>query len=104
LAWLYVHGALPQAEIDHADGNRSNNAIANLRLATRADQMANLKRPRTNTSGFKGVSLYRTGKWAAHIAIDGRPKHLGYFETPQEAHDAYAAAALQKNPRFARLA
>lgn len=103
LAWFYVNGRWPNAEIDHRNGNIADNSIANLREATRGQQMANLKRPRTNTSGFKGVSFYkRQRRWRAYIATDGKPKHLGYFDTAEEAHAAYAKAAVAQFGEFAR--
>src|SRR5690606_28968194 len=69
LAWFYVHGRPPQSGIDHIDGNPSNNRIANLREATQSQNNANAKRPRHNTSGFKGVSKSR-GKWQAVVQCD----------------------------------
>lgn len=103
LAWFYVHKQWPTAEIDHIDGNPSNNAIANLRLATRAQQMANIKRASTNTSGFKGVSFHKkSSRWRAYISISGRPKHLGYFDSPERANAAYVEAAKAIRGDFAR--
>ena len=104
LAWFYVYGAWPVEEIDHRNGRRADNSLSNLREATRAQQMANLKRPRTNTSGFKGVSFHKKRRrWRAYIAVDGRPRHLGYFDTAEAAHAAYAAAAAEQFGEFARV-
>jgi hypothetical protein len=51
----------------------------------------------TNTSGRKGVNLYRNGKWRATIG----QRHLGYFDTAQEAADAYDRAAVEHFGEFA---
>jgi len=50
---------------------------------------------------LKGVSLHR-GKWYATIGLKGRKHFLGYFETPAEAHAAYAKAARKLFGKFAR--
>jgi len=55
LAWLYQTGTWPLAIVDHRDGNRSNDAWDNLRLATRTQNNCNRGKQRVNTSGFKGV-------------------------------------------------
>lgn len=88
LAWLYTHGQWPD-EIDHIDGDRSNNAISNLRLATRTQNNVNSKRP-SGRSGLKGAYLdLRTRKWYSQIQIGGQVRYLGSFNTPEEAHMAF---------------
>ena len=92
LAWLYVYGRLPR-EIDHINGNRSDNRLCNLREATHAQNLENISPTPKGANSLIGASfLARTGKWSAQIQIGGRKKHLGYFATEQEAHDAYKAA------------
>ena len=104
LAWLYVHGFWPSDQIDHIDGIRHNNHIANLRQATNCQNCQNSKRPCNNTSGFKGASWHRQiGKWKAQIMVDGDKIYLGIFATAEEAHAAYCAAAVQHYGEFARF-
>ena len=92
LAWLYVHGKWPTHEIDHIDGNRANNAIANLRDVTRSVNHQNLRRARSDSAhGFLGVSPF-FGKWKARITVNRVFQHLGVFDTPEEAHAAYLEA------------
>ena len=103
LAWFYVHGEWPTEQIDHRDLNPANNAIANLRLATCSQNHGNLRRPSTNTSGFKGI--YRHLRWwRAVIVVRGVRHHLGSFQTPEEAHAAYVVAATAFHGEFARAA
>ncbi|WP_082710194.1 HNH endonuclease signature motif containing protein [Burkholderia sp. TSV86] len=92
LAWLYMHGSWPAREIDHIDGNRSNNAISNLREADRSLNNRNIRRARiTNKLGILGV--HRRGeKFIAQIRANGRELHLGCFQTPEEAREAYLRA------------
>lgn len=92
-------------EVDHRDGDRSNNALANLRLASTGENAQNRKRRSDNSSGFVGVSLHRpSGKWWAQICVKGKRRSLGLHETPDAAHRAYLDAkrdvhAFQPVPR-----
>jgi len=103
LAWFYVTGRWGRPTIDHRDGDGTNNRLNNLRPATRSQNSANSRRPRHNTSGYKGVGLHRgPGKWRATIARKEKKIHLGTFATPQEAHEAYVKAARKLFGKFAR--
>jgi hypothetical protein len=107
IAWLHVHGEWPPPPliIDHINCNILDNCIANLRLATRSQNMAYAKRMKTNTSGLKGVSWYRqTSRWTAGIHFRGKNIHLGYFHNPEDAHAAYCRAAVELYGEFARFA
>ena len=107
LAWLAVHGKHPAGEVDHRNGNRADNRIANLRVGTHAQNAQNQPLRVTNTSGRDGVSWSKPhGKWAAYIVKAGRKKHLGLFECIDRASEAYMAAkaklhAFQPVPRDA---
>ena len=94
VAWAYVHGHWPIAEIDHINGNRTDNRIKNLRQATRSLNNQNKYRAMSNsTHGVLGVHLHKgTNRWRARIAVDGKDYHLGLFDTPEKAHAAYVAA------------
>ncbi len=94
LVWLFVHGNFPPFELDHRDGNPSNNIVSNLRLCGRSGQSKNTRISKNNKCGIKGV-CYRTDrdKWRANIFINNRQTHLGYFDTKEEAAKAYRDAA-----------
>jgi HNH endonuclease/AP2 domain len=105
LAWFYMTGRWGRPMIDHRDGNRANNRLSNLRVATSSQNNANRPLPRHNTSGFKGVHFdRRLRKWKACICKDWRTKYLGVFPTPEAAHAAYVAAARKLHGEFARMA
>ncbi len=93
-AWLYVYGEWPKHNIDHIDGNRSNNRISNLRDVPQQINTQNSKGPRTNNkSGFLGVCFDKhRNLYKAEITLDGRNRYLGRFKTPEEAHEAYLKA------------
>jgi hypothetical protein len=104
LAWLLVTGQDPGTlDIDHINGDVSDNRFCNLRLATEAQNCANRKKRSDNTSGFKGV--YAMGKkWAAQICAGSQKKYLGVFDTPELAHAAYISHAAVMHGEFARAA
>lgn len=105
LAWYYMTGVWPRFEIDHRDGDTSNNRWRNLREATRAQNQRNVRKHRDNRSGFKGVSRdKRTEKWLAKITFEGRPRRIGLFNTPEEAAAAYDREAQQLFGEFKRAA
>jgi hypothetical protein len=86
LAWKMHYGVDPVGEIDHINGNKHDNRIANLRDCKKSDNGKNAGLSKRNKSGFRGVTQH-TGreKWIASISIDGKNKHLGVFDTPEEA-------------------
>lgn len=103
LAWLHVHGVWPKKNIDHINGNGADNRLANLREADQSGNTANARKRVDCKSGFKGVTKYR-GRWVASIRHRGLKKHLGVFDTPEQAHAAYVNAATAAHGEFARAA
>lgn len=100
LIWLYVHGRWPTGEIDHINGDGTDNRLVNLREATKSQNMANAGHWGHNTTGFKGVTRSR-GKWQARIGKAGRV-FLGRFDSPQAAQAAYMAKARDLFGEFVR--
>lgn len=93
LAHLYMTGSLPSEFMDHIDGDRANNAWANLREATQAQNNQNMPDRKDNTSGYRGVFWDKNiKKWRAAIQSAGRKIHLGVFGQADEAHAAYLSA------------
>lgn len=105
LAWLMTYGEWPAEDIDHINGDKRDNRIANLRAASRSQNMANKGPNRNNTSGYKGVWYFkRTGKWMAGFRKDGRSIHVGCFDTPEEAAEARRIAFEKAFGEYARAA
>lgn len=96
IVWMLFHGEWPILQVDHLNGNRSDNRPCNLRLANCSDQMRNRARPSNNTSGKHGVTLHKkSGKWQAQIGVDGKSIYLGLFESIDQAADARAKAECE---------
>lgn len=80
IAWAIHHGQDPDDQIDHINGDRSDNRIVNLRVVTQEGNARNARRQSRNQSGVTGVCWSgRESKWAAYIRADGEKKWLGYF-------------------------
>lgn len=97
LAWLYVNGSFPSGFIDHINGVKTDNRIANLRDATRSINAQNLREARSdNKQKLLGVCWKKANKkFVAQIQVDGRVRHLGLFEDATDAHSAYISAKRQ---------
>lgn len=97
LAFFYVTGEWPGPEVDHRDGNKLNNRWRNLRSGDKTFNMQNLQRARpSNRSGLLGVCKGSANRrYRAKIRALGKNVHLGYFDTPQQAHAAYIKAKRQ---------
>jgi hypothetical protein len=104
IAWLHYYGSAPTNLIDHINGDRSDNRIANLREATVQQNNCNKGIPSNSTSGIKGVSWNKArGKWTAQIGFNGTHKYLGIFSDKEDAAQAYRAACLELHGEFARV-
>lgn len=92
IAWLIGTGNWPKEQVDHIDGNPSNNRLANLRdVSPRVNQQNRRRAEVVSTTGFLGVFPSRD-KFVSRIRIEGVPTNLGTFNTPEEAHGAYLVA------------
>lgn len=102
LAFLYVNGRWPQAELDHRDLNKTNNAYCNLREAERAENAKNIHVRKDSASQVKGVRRMLSGRWQAVIRADNVRYCIGTYNTIDEASAAYEEAAIRLHGEFAR--
>lgn len=105
VAFFLKTGNWPMADVDHINGIRSDNRWENLRAATRAENLWNRK-PSHNKAGQKGVTIHRNAnrrkRYGANITTRYKTTFIGWFETPEEAGAAYAAAAAVQHGEYAR--
>ena len=99
IIWVLLHGEIPSSVIvEHKNNDALDNSHDNLRLASRSQNKMNESLRKDNRSGFKGVTK-RGKKWAARIGCGGSTV-LGTFDTPEDAHAAYCAAAQDRYGNF----
>lgn len=93
LAWAFVFGDFPDSGIDHINGDKVDNRIVNLRLASQSQNMQNLSGTGSGFSGLRGAYFEKLiQKWRAYINVGGSRTWLGCFDTKEEAHQAYLLA------------
>jgi hypothetical protein len=99
IVWLWMTGDWPKGDIDHINNDPMDDRWENLREASRVQNLANTRA----RSGLKGACwVSAKNKWKAQIRRDGKNRHLGYFDTPEEANAAYRDAALKAHGEFAQ--
>lgn len=105
IVWAMQTGEWPKYLVDHRDTDRGNNRWENLRQATHSQNQCNKSLTSANSSGFKGVSLHKpTGKWQATISLHGSQRHLGYFDSPEQAGHRVNAERCSLHREFGRVA
>lgn len=94
IAWLWYYGAWPVGDVDHINGDRSDNRIANLRCVSRSVNLQNLRSAhRISRSGLLGAHWSSDKqKWKSRIKAGGKFHWLGYFDSAELAHSAYVNA------------
>jgi hypothetical protein len=92
LIWAIAHGCWPAEQIDHRNGNPSDNRLDNIREATRAENGQNLPPVSTRGTCFDGSTRGLKRRWRAYIKVDKKQRWLGAFATREEAHAAYLTA------------
>jgi hypothetical protein len=100
IAWLIYYGEWPKNQIDHINQDPTDNRIENLRDVTNAENSKNKTLQNNNTTGYLGVSFYNYKgykKYRARIRINSIDKHLGYYDTVEEAAAARAVASINYN-------
>lgn len=102
LAWLIVHSKWPDNDIDHINGDPSDNRIVNLRDVTHAENTRNRSRQSNNTTGYVGVRFREHhGKWEGRINLNGVTVWREYFMSDQEVAAARRIALDRIHGEFA---
>jgi hypothetical protein len=102
VGWLMFYGVEPSGLIDHIDGDRANNQICNLRIATQAENCRNSARKARSLP--RGVKCSTSGrKFYAQIRDGSKQIHLGTFTSVDDAYAAYCAEAVRLHGNFARF-
>ena len=106
---IYAHRLITKAPagylVDHINGDTLDNRLCNLRVCSASQNSMNKPRGANNTSGYKGVCLHKpSGRWVSSIKTpSGKRVYLGYFDTPEDASEAYKVAAKEYHREFANV-
>jgi hypothetical protein len=96
VCWAIHFGSWPAGDIDHIDGDGTNNSINNLRVVTITENCKNIRIRKSNLTGVIGVYKHPlTKKWGARIGVNRRRVHLGYFSDFSAACEARKLAEVK---------
>lgn len=99
LAWFYVTGSWPTAQIDHRNGIRDDNRLTNLRDVSPGCNNQNQRSASKNSkTGVLGVSLHKSGRYIAFICLNRKTRYLGLYPTAELAQAAYVQAKHTMHP------
>ena len=102
LRFYTEHRFVPES-IDHINGVRDDNRIENLRAANPTQQQWNQLKVPGCSSKYKGVTWHkRDCKWQASIKVYGKKRFLGYFDSEEDAAEAYRTEAKKLHKEFYR--
>lgn len=82
-AYYSIYGNVDFIMLDHINRIVDDNRIENLRIVTHQENQWN--------NGGKGCYL-KNNKWMSQIQLNNKKIHLGYFNTEEEARQAYLEA------------
>ena len=100
----FIVGAKKGDIVDHKNGNTLDNQRENLRICSSVNNSQNSKKHSDNRSGYKGVRFHKpSGLYNACIRVNRKHISLGYYRTPEEAHEAYCEAAELYFGEYARF-
>ena len=87
LIWILLYGDNPPTIIDHINGDKSDNRLCNLRACEHSQNLWNARKPKNNTSGYKGVKMHKkSGKWYGEVRGNGERRITRLCETKDEAN------------------
>lgn len=93
LVWFLTYGEWPNGEIDHINGDKLDDRLSNLRVVDRAGNAQNMPssaQANNRSCGLRGVTWNKQHRrWQAKLMANKVMHHVGYFATPEAAHEAY---------------
>jgi hypothetical protein len=99
LAWFYMTGSWPAKNVDHLNGDATDDSWGNLRDVSQVVNIQNRHGAQSNNrSGLLGAHSAHGGKFTSSIWINKRKRHLGTFDTAEQAHTEYMKARRELQP------
>ena len=105
IIWIMLFDNIPNGfYIDHINGNKIDNRLENLRLATNSQNQQNRPAPKNSSSGYRGVTWHKQmQQWMARIGHHGQRTTIGFFNTAEDAYEAYKKEAVKLFTHLDRL-
>ena len=101
--WALVYKEKPPAIIDHEDGNKQNNKLTNLRVATKSQNSHSSKLRHNNSTGFAGLTYHKRSKsWFTKIVKDGI-LYGKYFKSKDKAISHLVCRRRELYGEFVRM-
>jgi hypothetical protein len=104
VAFLIVEGSWPRDQVDHINGDKTDNRWGNLRHALPSQNQCNRARRIVSKSGTRGVYATAEGRWKAEVSFQRKVYRLGHYDSIEDAAAAYQRAVKLLHGEFARLA
>lgn len=102
VAFAMVHGYFPK-EVDHIDGNKTNNSIKNLRECETFQNCSNVTKRKNNKCGLKGVHWDKThSSWIMQIR-HRKKRYASYHKTKEDAYEAYCIKSAELHKEFGNV-
>lgn len=103
LAFLYMLGNLPSGQVDHVNGDRTDNRWANLRLVTRQQNMFNKRANLNRNLDMKNVYwMPHLKRYRVKMKINKITKHFGYFDNLEQAIERAKEVQKEYHGEYAR--
>lgn len=102
IIWLMIYGELPPCEIDHINGERDDNRLDNLRIASQQQNQQNAGVRIDNLLGVKGVRLRPSGRYQARVKLTDGSQSVKTFSSPIDAISWLAIQRNQSHGEYAR--
>ena len=103
---VYMHTQILKTpaglHVDHINGNGLDNRRENIRCVRPKDNSRRIRKRKPSRAGYKGVAVSKTkGRWEARICVDYKLRHIGTYDTPEQAARAYDQEATKHFGEFA---
>lgn len=104
LIWFFVNKQWPPDQIDHINGDRSDDRIDNLRESNHLYNCWNKSPNSCGKYNRRGITWSKDKKkWRVRISVNNKKIWIGYFQDFDSANEARVAAEVKYHHGLARV-